>query len=642
MTTSEGADTGHAAGTGSPSPPPATTSEGAGIRHAALFVERVTLRDFKGIKNLTVDLRPRLTLLVGRNNVGKSRILRALQIAVGGAPVERDDLTVGLDAPAEIDVLIAPHPTVLSHVSEHQPASGSAVEAAEEVFDESLQGVLGDQLALISTDPARQRYSWRTIIEAASEGSGARSQTQVLAYSVESNEWQQSVTPLPRQVRRLVHAELVDTRRDLDAELRRRGTAVRRILNDLRVQDPDRQSLEQQLADLGDEILGHSLTLQELRNSLNSLDLYVDAVGAARVDPVPRTLEELAHTVGVSFDDGAAPLASRLHGSGVLSLASLLVQDVFYRQTLGADSGDIRPHPVALMEEPEAHLHPHAILEIAGLLESVRRQVVATTHSPLLASSVSPLCLQLLRQDDTDGCCAIDFGPAQHGEDERRTKNPCLYADEMEKLKRLVERPFGELLFAHAVVIGDGATERGFLPPVLRAALGPRAHGISVIDSAGMQNELVEAVIKFARHTGLRLVVFADSDTGGAKRIQSLASEDKLHPGNEVVCSGARSTTSSSSKDRQGAAIEKMLIEAAPEACMAAGAAMGTPTDNENGLLAIMKKHKGTIGAALAQEFLQRHPYGDGADWPEPLRQLTSLLREKNEDSTAASREAAP
>ena len=50
----------------------------------------------------------------------------------------------------------------------------------------------------------------------------------------------------------------------------------------------------------------------------------------------------------------------------------------------------------------------------------------------------------------------------------------------MEKLKRLAERPFGDLLFASAIVVGDGATERAFLPVVLHEALGPLAHGISV------------------------------------------------------------------------------------------------------------------------------------------------------------------
>ena len=111
-----------------------------------------------------------------------------------------------------------------------------------------------------------------------------------------------------------------------------------------------RADLEQQLADLGDNILKHSDTLKSLRGSLDSLERYVDSLGSAQVDPVPRTLEDLARAVGVSFDDGVEQLASRLHGSGVRSLASLLVQDEFYSQTLAERAG--RPVPSARTRSP--------------------------------------------------------------------------------------------------------------------------------------------------------------------------------------------------------------------------------------------------------------------------------------------------
>ena len=76
---------------------------------AGILVERVTIRNFRGIKHLEVELQPGLSLLVGRNNAGKSRVLRALHVAVGGVQVDRDDLTVGSRDPAEIDIVLAPH-----------------------------------------------------------------------------------------------------------------------------------------------------------------------------------------------------------------------------------------------------------------------------------------------------------------------------------------------------------------------------------------------------------------------------------------------------------------------------------------------------------------------------------------------------
>ena len=593
---------------------------------AAVLVERVTIQNFKGILRLEVDLQPGLSLLVGRNNAGKSRILRALHVALGGIPVERDDLTVGSKDPAQIDVFVAPRAG--SHTRDSGRANGDDDgPMLDDTFDVRLQRIFGPALVLVSESPERQRFCWRTTITSTSEGSGARSQMESLTYDPAAEEWLPTGQPVGRPVRDLLYAELVDTRRDLDAELRQRGTAIRRILNDLRVPEEEREDLEQRLAALGDDILSHSDTLQNVRGTLDSLDHYVGALGAARIDPVPRTLEELARSVGVSFAGGDEQLASRLHGSGVRSLASLLVQDVFYRRTLGVDGGEVRPHPVTLIEEPEAHLHPHAVFEVARLLEQGGRQVIATTHSPLLATSVTPASLLLVRHALDGGHDIVGFGPAEHDEeDDLRTKKPSFYATEMEKLTRLVERPFGELLFASAIVIGDGATERSFLPPVLREALGALAHGVSVIDSAGMNNQVVRAVIKFARHVDVPLVVFADGDEAGRTRIGRLVDESGLDESREVIWVTDSGSAPSSQAGEPSMALERMLIRTAMDVCVAACEAFGETPNGEVEVLGAMKRLKGSIGAALATEFVGARPYAGAEPWPEPLRALVDLI----------------
>lgn len=602
---------------------------GSPAQTAAIFVERVTIQNFKGIERLVIELQPGLSLLVGRNNAGKSRVLRALHIAVGGVPVERDDLTAGSKEAAEIDVMIAPRLPAATLAAAPLSGSGDDSETVEQTFDKALQRLFGAELALVSDSPVRQRFAWRTTITATGEGSGARYEAHPLAFSVPENEWKATRRSLARDVRNLVYAELVGTRRDLDAELRQRGTAVRRILNDLQVRDADRDALEQRLAGLGDDILLGSDTLQSLRDSLNSLERYVDSLGEARVDPVPRTLEELARAVGVSFDVGTERLASRLHGSGVRSLASLLVQEVYYSRNLGVDGGTTRPHPLTLIEEPEAHLHPHAVFELREMLEAGGRQVVATTHSPLLAASVAPESLLLVRRSSDGAHRIVGFGPVVHDEnDARRTKKPGLFASEMEKLTRQVERPFGDLLFASAIVIGDGATERAFLPLVLRESLGPLAHGISVIDSGGMNDPIVRAVIKFARHAEVPLVVFADADQAARNTVDRLVKAGLLDASDEVVWA-EHPGSSDQPGPRRGrtVAIERMMIEADVDACLAACRALGETLEPEDDVLEVMKRLKGSIGDVLAREFLAANPFVGEVDWPEPLRRLTSVLR---------------
>ncbi len=598
-------------------------TEGTGIQKASVFVERITIRNFRGIQYLDLRLQPGLTLLVGRNNAGKSRILRALHVAMGGTRAERDDLTVGSNSDAQIDVVIAPLP-LPSPNGEGASPSSREIKGQVEEFNQSVSQRFGDSISLISDKPLRQRLAWRTIITPTSE-TGARSQYHVMTPSLSEGWTTEPLTSLNREQHSLFVAELINTQRDLDQELKRPGSALRRILNDLNVPEDKREELKNRLAELGGDIVEQSYTLLELHKALKTLDKYMDAMGTAKVNAVPGSLEELARTVGVSFDRGQGQVAARLQGSGVRSLASLQVQDLFYRLRLGSDGPDLRPHTVTLVEEPEVHLHPHAIFELPALLESQNRQVVAATHSPQLATVVDPKAIRLIRETPSEHF-VIDFGPADEDDDKTpRTKRPASYDLEIEKLKRLVERPFGDLLFARAIVIGDGATERAFLPPVLRDALSTLAHGVSVVDSAGMDGQYVGALIKFARHVDIPLLVLADDDTAGQKDVKNLVEEGKLYC-TEIVWMSTKATNG---------AIERMLMEFDLELCQRVCQQFDLPANNKKEVLKSMKSKKGSMGALLAEEFVKAHPYrGTGSHWPEPLRELVDKLRRRLVDDS--------
>lgn len=594
------------------------------VRRANVFVERLSLSNFRGVRQLDLRFEPGLTLLVGRNNVGKSRVLRALHIAVGGVPVERDDLTVGSNTPATIDVVVAPRPG-----ADVAALSGYEADNRDETFDDAATQRLGVSVATITTEPVRERFAWRTTIRATREGAGARSVSRVMAYVNESHEWQggEAAPFLNRDQRGIFYAEMVSTHRDLDAELRRPGSAIRRILNDLDVDRDEREALEGRLADLGREISSRSVTLRELLASLGSLDRYLDVLGEARVDAVPHSLEELARTVAVSFGAGQEPLPSRLQGSGVRSLASLQVQNVFYRHRLGSDGPDLRPHTVTLIEEPETHLHPHAVYELPALLEHRDGQVVATTHSPQLATVTDPLALRLMRESAGGEHTVVDFGPAPElTRDTPRTRRPRFFRREMEKLKRLAERPFGDLLFARSIVVGDGATEREFLPPVLREALGPLAHGVSVIDSNGMNADIVGAVIKFARHVDLPLQVLADGDSAGHDSVNRLVGDGRLDNDREVIWL-SRSTDGRVRKGRS-TALERVMIGFDLGVCERACNSIGLDASlDEEVVFELLKDNKGSLGGFLADEFVAAYPFGNGEQWPRPLQELVRRLQ---------------
>lgn len=557
--------------------------------YAAVYVRTVRIANFRGIGKCTIELEPDLTVLVGRNNAGKSRILRALAIALTAVPPDRDDLTVGSSEEALIDLVLAP-----------------LVESgADEVFSDRVARRLGaGGVQFESESPVRERFGWRTHIRRSAEGFGVRSDHTLLIFDDASQSWvEQPSRSATHEQRSVVEADLVETRRDLVEELTRRGSPVRRVLDDLEVSSDVREDLEKQLSVLSNLIVDASGSLKAVRLALKALENAVDAVGTPSLQPLPLRLEELARSVSIDLDTGAGSLPMRFHGAGARSLASLQVQSVLYDRRLGRDGVALRPHPVSLVEEPEAHLHPQAQFELPSLLDQIRGQVIVSTHSAHLATVCDPRSLRLV-QDEKDSIKVIDLRPAASDDEAKeRGRRPSLHVEEMEKLRRLVERPFGELLFASALVLGDGATERALIPPLARHRLGIRAHGLCVVDPGSMASEHAIAVVKFSNFVGLPWVLFADSDEQGRLAAQRLVDEHGAGDTSHVIWVPGKPG------DGSDGATEQMFIEHDREVCEAACRLLGF---GDGDLLAFMKRKKGALGRMIASELIARYP------WPCP------------------------
>lgn len=578
---------------------------------AELYVETLRTWNFRGLADCTVQFEPDLTLLVGRNNSGKSRILRALAIALRAKPADHDDLTVGGPDTAEIDIVLAPKP------SPH---------GTDEFEDRTARRLYPVQS--IAEEPPKERFAWRTRIHGSQERLGVYTTTALLIFDQNQAGWIEPDNPqsLNREQRTTVVADLVETRRDLVEELTRSGSPIRRILDNLEIPSDRRSNLEKSLQTLGADIFSSSESLNAVTDALRTLTESIDTMGLPTVHPLPVRLEELARSVSIDFNTGMGDLPIRLHGAGARSLTSLQVQSVLYDRRLAPDTSTLRPHPLSLIEEPEAHLHPQAQFELPALLAHISGQTVVSTHSTHLVSVVEPRSIRIL---DSHGqrTRVVDLRPAESDTTaENRARRPSLYVDEMEKIRRLIERPFGELLFASAVVLGDGATERALLPPLIRHALQARAHGVCVVDPAGMASDYAAAIVKFANFIGIPWILFSDSDPAGVgaatKLVNDYAGGDQSHI---VWVPGAPH------ESRAGGATEQMFLDFDPDLCTAACSTLGFAVERED-LLSFMKKKKGSLGRLLATELIARHPWPLGGQvttatcWPNALHLLVQKV----------------
>jgi len=566
---------------------------------ANVRIESVEIRHFRGIEHCKLQLDPKLTLIVGPNNSGKSRILRALAIGLGAAPVEADDLTAGTGdsiQAATIDIVLAP------------PSDEDA--ATDETFATPIvQRMQVPQL--ISEEPLQQRFAWQTMIETSAEGLGVRSDAHVMTFDDNTEQWTPSPTRMTRQLRALVAAAFVGESRNIDRELSTRGSPIQRILSDLDLDEAQRVAIETKLDELGHEVIAGSATLIQVKQALENAEQAVGSFGTPDISALPTAPEELARTIDITIDTGSGQLSSRFHGSGSKSLISLQVQSLLHRLRTGRDGTALLPHPVTLIEEPEAHLHPQAQYELPALLTSFDGQVIASTHSAHVVTSSPHSGLRILRQQGRQ-ISVKALSPLGDDSTAPRILRDQTHREAVEKLKRQVERPFGELVFATGLVIGDGATERSFLPPLLRHTLGSLAHGICVIDPASMNKELARAAADFANLIDIPWFVFADDDQAGRDALYALEDACALDRERQLVLMEDGDT-------------EKMMLDFDENVCT--NAVKAVRPDIDVSTRKALDTLKGSVGGPLASALIEA--YDDYTEWPAPLVRLVDLVRKE-------------
>lgn len=156
---------------------------------------------------------------------------------------------------------------------------------------------------------------------------------------------------------------------------------------------------------------------------------------------------------GASSEDFRTLVENSLGYNNLLYLATVLAE-------LTGTGDDY--YSVLLIEEPEAHLHPQLQIRLLKYLENTAReknvQVIVTTHSPVLASSVS---LESIIQ-----LCVADKKP------QAISLCSCGLSKPSEAfLNRWLDTTKSTLLFAKGIVLVEGIAEAMLLPELAKIVL---------------------------------------------------------------------------------------------------------------------------------------------------------------------------
>lgn len=474
-------------------------------------ISKVTVKNFRLLKNVEFRLEEQMTLIVGRNNSGKTSLSEVIRRFIEEqnpkfqiedfSNASYDSFCEALKAKnegREIDEVRALIPSIeLRLLFQYDPESPelgplsdfiidldptcneTLVVARYEVSDDRIEALFSDQPECELNENSR-----RTFFQLLRERVPALFATRVWAEDPndESNRKQMTVSAL----RSLLKTGFVNAQRGLDDNTSRDTDVLASILEDLftaaksPTADQDNQdiakALQEAVRDIQQTIEG------DFKNELQKLMPTLHMFGYPGLDSSELETETtldverlLSHHTRVRYaGHHGILLPESYNGLGIRNLIFILLRIVSFYRTFRAEPNAPGVHLV-FVEEPEAHLHPQMQEVFIRQVEKIAQQLsnqegaflpwpvqfIISTHSSHIANAAGFEAIRYFLPTATAGVRQTVVKDLREGlretpEDHRRF------------LQQYLTLTRCDLFFADKAILIEGTIERLLLPVIIR------------------------------------------------------------------------------------------------------------------------------------------------------------------------------
>lgn len=473
-----------------------------------ILLSQVRISGFRGISNLEISL-PRVAVLIGKNNAGKTSIIKALQLALGDYSRHLTDEDFYIDnddnvtSKIVVDVYITP--------TEYEENSNEWVSC--NVFSDEWIEAFGDLRQFDSNE--NEFVGIRTVCEKDNIKGGYKVTRYPLSSWNEFEGWTDNAGQINKKITKRIDAMpfvSIDAQRDIHQELREKTSYVGKVLSEIDFSSDDKEALEELIQELNDKAVETSPVLSDLKIHLDSLSQSFEGQGQTDITPFPKKIRDLAKRFSIHFGDSSAnSFSMEYHGMGTRSWASMLTVKAFLELSEKKHAEEAECFfPILAAEEPEAHLHPNAQRTLYRQLTEVSGQVIISSHSPYLAALANQQDLRIISKSSNNGTLV-----------NRLDKN--LLPEELRKIHREVIHSKGELLFSSAIVLSEGETEAQALPLLFDRYFGKEAFilGVNFIGVGGSGSKY-KPYLTFARDFNIPVFIFSDGEEKPIKQLKKV------------------------------------------------------------------------------------------------------------------------